>query len=63
MLFRSGYQVPIAVAGKISDPDDAESVIASGKADIVAIEDVIRAVAPDARVDAWQSDNPWPFKP
>ncbi len=30
-------------------------------ADIVAIEDVIRAVAPDARVDAWQSDNPWPF--
>ncbi|HJZ43196.1 MAG TPA: 6-hydroxynicotinate reductase, partial [Hyphomicrobiaceae bacterium] len=32
-------------------------------ADIVAIEDVIRAVAPDARVDAWQSDNPWPFKP
>jgi 2,4-dienoyl-CoA reductase-like NADH-dependent reductase (Old Yellow Enzyme family) len=32
-----GYQVPIAVAGKISDPDDAESVIASGKADIVAI--------------------------
>ena len=32
-----GYQVPIAVAGKISDPDDAESVIAGGKADIVAI--------------------------
>ena len=32
-----GYQVPIAVAGKISDPDDAESVIADGKADIVAI--------------------------
>jgi hypothetical protein len=30
-------------------------------ADIVAIEDVIRAIAPDARVDAWQSDNPWPF--
>ena len=32
-----GHQVPIAVAGKISDPDDAESVIAEGKADIVAI--------------------------
>jgi hypothetical protein len=29
--------------------------------DIVAIEDVIRAVAADARVDPWQSDNPWPF--
>jgi len=27
-----GYQVPIAVAGKISDPEDAESVIAGGKA-------------------------------
>jgi len=32
-----GFQVPIAVAGKISDPDDAEDVIAGGKADIVAI--------------------------
>jgi hypothetical protein len=30
-------------------------------ADIVAIQDVIRAVAADARVDPWQSDNPWPF--
>jgi len=32
-----GYVVPIAVAGKISDPDDAEAVVAGGKADIVAI--------------------------
>jgi hypothetical protein len=29
--------------------------------DIVSIEDVIRNLAPEARVDRWQSDNPWPF--
>ena len=32
-----GYQVPIAVAGKISEPADAERVLAEGSADIVAM--------------------------
>jgi 2,4-dienoyl-CoA reductase-like NADH-dependent reductase (Old Yellow Enzyme family) len=32
-----GYRVPIAVAGKISEPADAQSVIADGSADIVAM--------------------------
>jgi 6-hydroxynicotinate reductase len=30
-------------------------------ADIVAIDDVIRAVSEEARVDHWSDDNPWPF--
>jgi hypothetical protein len=29
--------------------------------DIVSIADVIREVAPGARIDRWQDDNPWPF--
>ena len=29
--------------------------------DVVRIEDVIAAVGPTARVDAWGADNPWPF--
>ena len=31
-------------------------------ADIVAVGDVIREVAPTARIDRWRDDNPWPFK-
>jgi hypothetical protein len=30
-------------------------------ADIVAVGDVIREVAPSARIDRWRDDNPWPF--
>lgn len=30
-------------------------------ADIVAIDDIIRNLSADARVDDWQHDNPWPF--
>src|SRR5688572_8771939 len=30
-------------------------------ADIVAVSDVIREVAPSARIDRWRDDNPWPF--
>jgi hypothetical protein len=30
-------------------------------ADIVAVSDVIREVAPGARIDRWRDDNPWPF--
>jgi hypothetical protein len=30
-------------------------------ADIIPIADMIRDVAPEARIDAWQSENPWPF--
>jgi hypothetical protein len=30
-------------------------------ADIVAVGDVIREVAPTARIDRWRDDNPWPF--
>jgi hypothetical protein len=30
-------------------------------ADIVPIDEVIRAVGPSARVGAWSEDNPWPF--
>ncbi len=29
--------------------------------DIVAVADVIQALAADARIDPWQNDNPWPF--
>ena len=29
--------------------------------DAVSIADVLKAVAPDARIEAWQGDNPWPF--
>jgi hypothetical protein len=31
--------------------------------DIVALADVLRALAPEARVDPWPADNPWPFDP
>src|SRR5512145_3216561 len=31
--------------------------------DAVSIAEVLRAVAPDARIEAWQGDNPWPFAP
>jgi hypothetical protein len=29
--------------------------------DIVSIDEIIRDIAADARVDRWQDDNPWPF--
>jgi 6-hydroxynicotinate reductase len=29
--------------------------------DIVSMADIIRAVTPGARIDAWQDENPWPF--
>jgi 6-hydroxynicotinate reductase len=32
-------------------------------ADIVGIEEVIRSLAAEARIDAWPNDNPWPFAP
>jgi len=32
-------------------------------ADIVRIEDVIGTLSPQARIDGWQDDNPWPFAP
>ena len=30
-------------------------------ADIVGLDDVIRSVSREARVDAWRNDNPWPL--
>jgi 2,4-dienoyl-CoA reductase-like NADH-dependent reductase (Old Yellow Enzyme family) len=36
-LVAQGLQTPVAIAGKLSDPDDAESVLAQGGADIVGI--------------------------
>jgi 2,4-dienoyl-CoA reductase-like NADH-dependent reductase (Old Yellow Enzyme family) len=36
-LIERGYHVPIAVAGKIYDPEDAERVLTDGSADILAI--------------------------
>jgi hypothetical protein len=27
----------------------------------VAVGDVIRELAPSARIEGWQDDNPWPF--
>jgi hypothetical protein len=30
-------------------------------ADIVSIDDVIATLSPQARIDGWQDDNPWPF--
>jgi hypothetical protein len=32
-------------------------------ADIVGIDEVIASLSPQARVDGWQDDNPWPFAP
>ncbi|MEZ5889812.1 MAG: NADH:flavin oxidoreductase [Xanthobacteraceae bacterium] len=32
-----GYDTPVATTGKISDPDDAEALLAAGKVDIVGI--------------------------
>ena len=32
-------------------------------ADIVRIEDVIGTLSPQARIDGWQDDNPWPLVP
>jgi hypothetical protein len=32
-------------------------------ADIVSIDDVIATLSPQARIDGWQDDNPWPFAP
>lgn len=36
-LLSQGIRTPVAIAGKLSDPDDAERVLASGSADIVGI--------------------------
>jgi dimethylglycine catabolism A len=36
-LLAQGIRTPVAIAGKLSDPDDAERVIAEGNADIVGI--------------------------
>jgi 2,4-dienoyl-CoA reductase-like NADH-dependent reductase (Old Yellow Enzyme family) len=36
-LMASGHATPLAVAGKLSDPDDAERVVATGMADLVGI--------------------------
>ena len=36
-LAARGYQVPVAVAGKISEPADAERILSDGSADILAI--------------------------
>jgi 2,4-dienoyl-CoA reductase-like NADH-dependent reductase (Old Yellow Enzyme family) len=36
-LLASGHATPLAVAGKLSDPDDAERVVAEGMADFVGI--------------------------
>jgi len=36
-LAANGHRTPVAIAGKLSDPADAERVVAEGKADIVAI--------------------------
>ena len=33
----NGYDIPVATAGKISDPDDAERLVATGQVDIVGI--------------------------
>jgi len=32
-------------------------------ADIVGIDEVIARLSPQARIDGWQDDNPWPFAP
>ncbi len=36
-LLANGHKTPVAVAGKLSDPQDAERLVAEGKADIVGI--------------------------
>ena len=36
-LVAHGFKIPVAIAGKLSDPQDAENVLARGDADMVAI--------------------------
>jgi hypothetical protein len=31
--------------------------------DAVSIAEVLKAVAPGARIEPWRGDNPWPFEP
>jgi hypothetical protein len=31
--------------------------------DAVSIIEILKAVAPDARIEPWLGDNPWPFEP
>jgi hypothetical protein len=31
--------------------------------DAVSIADVLAALAPEARIESWRVDNPWPFAP
>jgi hypothetical protein len=42
-------------------PRDLYERLGGHAADIVTIDDVIRAMGPEARVDSWQDENPWPF--
>ena len=49
-LRASGSNVPVAIAGKLSDPEDAEETLVAGKADIIAISRGLLA------------DPDWPIK-
>jgi hypothetical protein len=31
--------------------------------DAVSIAEILTSVAPDARIETWREDNPWPFEP
>lgn len=43
-------------------PADLYKRLGGHTRDAVTIEDILAAVAPDARIETWHGDNPWPFR-
>jgi hypothetical protein len=43
-------------------PRDLYARLGGHMEDVVAIDAILRDVAPDARVDSWNPDNPWPLR-
>ncbi len=60
-----GYVPTPAIVAPIEFTMPRKLYIAMGghASDIVSIGDIIKDVAPAARIDAWQPPNPWPFEP
>ncbi|MCZ8259898.1 MAG: 6-hydroxynicotinate reductase [Beijerinckiaceae bacterium] len=42
-------------------PRDLYAKLGGHAGDIVPIGDILREIAPEARIEPWQDDNPWPF--
>jgi hypothetical protein len=43
-------------------PRDLYARLGGHMEDVVSIDAILRDVAPEARVDAWNPDNPWPMR-